>query len=106
MHDVMWQGVREGSLFSADMVLAEALGSADMPLPTRRVDVDLGPISRVLSNPLVCHPNTAAEFQTSSLHRGDSETQRAVRACPLAWDTSESHATVAWGGFEGPAART
>ena len=49
-----------------------------MALPTRRVDVDLTPISHVLSHPLVCYPNTPAEFQISPMHRGASDKEREV----------------------------
>lgn len=70
------EGRKEGALFAAEAQLSERLGSDGMALPTRRVDVDLQPISRVLHTPLVCYPNTAAEFQMQPLHRGSSVEER------------------------------
>ena len=76
------QGRKEGALFAAEAQLSERLGSDGMALPTRRVDVDLQPISRVLHTPLVCYPNTAAEFQMQPLHRGSSVEERQVSCWP------------------------
>ena len=46
-----------------DTLLASPLGSDRDPLPTRRVDIDLTPVSLVLGTPLMCYPNSPLEFQ-------------------------------------------
>ena len=49
-------------MLKPEMKLAEQLGSSSMALPKRRVEIDLTPASRVLSEPMVCHPNSPVEF--------------------------------------------
>ena len=46
-----------------DTLLASPLGSDQDPLPTRRVDIDLTPVSLVLGTPMMCYPNSPEEFQ-------------------------------------------
>lgn len=55
--------MKDQALLSPDTLLATSLGSAQDPLPTRRVDIDLTPVSLVLSTPLRCYPNSPLEFQ-------------------------------------------
>ena len=50
-------------MLKPEMKLVEQLGSSSMALPKRRVEIDLTPVSRVLSEPMVCHPNAPVEFQ-------------------------------------------
>lgn len=50
-------------MLKPEMKLGEQLGSSSMALPKRRVEIDLTPVSRVLSEPMVCHPNSPVEFQ-------------------------------------------
>ena len=57
------QGIKDQALLSPDTLLATPLGSDTDPLPQRRVDIDLTPVSLVLSTPLVCYPNSPLEFQ-------------------------------------------
>ena len=49
-----------------DTLLALPLGSDQDPLPTRRADIDLTPVSLVLGNPIMCYPNSPLEFQQSN----------------------------------------
>ena len=56
-----------------DTLLATPLGSASEPLPTRRVDIDLTPVSLVLGHPMMCYPNSPLEFQ---LLNGNSRRSR------------------------------
>lgn len=46
-----------------DTLLATPMGSAHDPLPTRRVDIDLTPVSLVLGTPMMCYANSPLEFQ-------------------------------------------
>lgn len=57
------QGAKDHTLLSMDTLLATPLGSPQDPLPTRRVDIDLTPVSLVLGNPMMCYPNSPPEFQ-------------------------------------------
>ena len=57
------QGAKDHTLLSMDTLLATPLGSPQDPLPTRRVDIDLTPVSLVLGTPLTCYPNSPLEFQ-------------------------------------------
>ena len=57
------QGIKDQALLSPDTLLATSLGSDTDPLPQRRVDIDLTPVSLVLSTPLMCYPNSPNEFQ-------------------------------------------
>lgn len=57
------QGMKDQALLSPDTLLATSLGSDTDPLPQRRVDIDLTPVSLVLSTPLMCYPNSPLEFQ-------------------------------------------
>ena len=50
-------------MLKPEMKLVEQLGSSTMALPKRRVEIDLTPVSRILSEPMVCHPNSPVEFQ-------------------------------------------
>ena len=50
-------------MLKPEMTLVEQLGSSSMALPKRRVEIDLTLVSRVLSEPMVCHPNSPVEFQ-------------------------------------------
>ena len=50
-------------MLKPEMKLVEQLGSSSMALPKRRVEIDLTPVSRVLNEPMVCHPNSPVEFQ-------------------------------------------
>ena len=62
----MWvalQGGKDNTLLSMDTLLASPLGSDSDPLPTRRVDIDLTPVSLVLGTPMMCYPNSPEEFQ-------------------------------------------
>lgn len=58
------QGAKDHTLLSMDTLLASALGSVHDPLPTRRVDIDLTPVSLVLGTPMMCYPNSPLEFQS------------------------------------------
>ena len=55
--------MKDQALLSPDTLLATSLGSDTDPLPQRRVDIDLTPVSLVLSTPLMCYPNSPLEFQ-------------------------------------------
>ena len=57
------QGATDNTLLSMDTLLASPLGSEHDPLPTRRVDIDLTPVSLVLGSPIMCYPNSPPEFQ-------------------------------------------
>ena len=57
------QGAKDHTLLSMETLLASPLGSAHDPLPTRRVDIDLSPVSLVLGTPMMCYPNSPLEFQ-------------------------------------------
>lgn len=57
------QGAKDHTLLSMDTLLATPLGSPQDPLPTRRVDIDLTPVSLVLGHPMMCYPNSPLEFQ-------------------------------------------
>lgn len=57
------QGAKDHTLLSMDTLLATPLGSAHDPLPTRRVDIDLTPVSLVLGTPMMCYANSPLEFQ-------------------------------------------
>lgn len=57
------QEAKDHTLLSMDTLLASPLGSASNPLPTRRVDIDLTPVSLVLGTPIMCYPNSPLEFQ-------------------------------------------
>ena len=57
------QGAKDHTLLSMDTLLASPLGSTTDPLPTRRIDIDLTPVSLILSTPLICYPNSPLEFQ-------------------------------------------
>jgi hypothetical protein len=57
------QGGKDNTLLSMDTLLASPLGSDSDPLPTRRVDIDLTPVSLVLGTPMMCYPNSPEEFQ-------------------------------------------
>ena len=57
------QGAKDHTLLSMDTLLATPLGAPQDPLPTRRVDIDLAPVSLVLGNPMMCYPNSPLEFQ-------------------------------------------
>lgn len=61
------QGEKQGPLFASEALLAEQLGMAGMPLPTRRVDVDLSTFSRVKGSPLVSLPCSQISPATWSL---------------------------------------
>lgn len=73
------QGKKSAVLFDKPPLKAE-LGSKDSPLPTRRTDIDLKPFSTVLSQPLVCSPNSPLDFDQRVLpHRGANRSERLVR---------------------------
>ena len=73
------QGKRAPELFDKQVPLRTELGSKDSVLPTRRSDIDLTPFSTVLSQPLVCSPNSPLEFEQRVLpHRGASHGERLV----------------------------
>ena len=57
------QGATDNTLLSMDTLLASPLGSEHDPLPTRRVDIDLTPVSLILGSPIMCYPNSPPEFQ-------------------------------------------
>ncbi|KAL0019909.1 hypothetical protein WJX77_006101 [Trebouxia sp. C0004] len=57
------EGGKDNFLLSMDTLLASPLGSDSDPLPTRRVDIDLTPVSLVLGTPMMCYPNSPEEFQ-------------------------------------------
>ena len=57
------KGGKDNTLLSMDTLLASPLGSETDPLPTRRVDIDLTPVSLVLGTPMMCYPNSPEEFQ-------------------------------------------
>ena len=71
------QGAKDHTLLSMDTLLASPLGSDQEPLPTRRVDIDLTPVSLVLGNPMMCYPNSPLEFQ---LLNGNSRRSHATAA--------------------------
>ena len=50
-----------------------------MTLPTRRMDVDFAPFSTVLTEPMMCYPNSPLDFEQVTLpHRGASSSRREV----------------------------
>ena len=57
------QGAKDHTLLSMETLLASPLGLAHEPLPTRRVDIDLAPVSLVLGTPMMCYANSPLEFQ-------------------------------------------
>ena len=60
-------------------MLANELGSSDMVLPSRRVDVNMTTFSTVLSQPLLCYPNAPVDFELVTIpHRGASKQTREV----------------------------
>ena len=71
------QGAKDHTLLSMDTLLASPLGSAHEPLPTRRVDIDLTPVSLVLGTPMMCYSNSPLEFQ---LLNGNSRRSHATAA--------------------------
>lgn len=66
-------------LFPKASKLTADLGSKDMTLPTRRLDIDLVPFSVVLSEPLLCYPNAPLDFEQITMpHRGATSSRREV----------------------------
>lgn len=78
---VKWstQGKKAPELFDKQTPLKAELGSKDSVLPTRRSDIDLTPFSTVLSQPLICSPNSPLDFEQQVIpHRGVSHGERIV----------------------------
>ena len=65
--------------------LPEPLGNEALLLPQRRADVDMTPVSAVLSQRMICHPNAPLEFQQNTIpHRGAHKDTREVRELLMA----------------------